>query len=90
MEYKNYTENGVIYNLENIWNYVENIEYWDCDDFKFDFWFRLNKHQRIFYEVMKLNGKLINNHNYEDSTQKLLNELIEKNKDNHIEIIWDD
>ena len=39
---------------------IKNYYYWDGDDLKFDFWYRLHRHQQIFYEVMKLNGKILN------------------------------
>jgi spermidine/putrescine-binding protein len=65
-------------------------DYWDTDDLKFDFWYRLQRHQQIFYEVMKLNGKNFNNNNYKDHTQELLDKLIEQNKDYNVEIIWED
>jgi hypothetical protein len=89
MENKDYVVNGVVYNLNNIWNYMDK-DYWDADDLKFDFWYRLQRHQQIFYEVMKLNGKNFNNNNYKDHTQELLDKLIEQNKDYNVEIIWDD
>lgn len=90
MDNKDYVVNGVVYNLNNIWDYMDK-DYWDGDDLKFDFWYRLQRHQQIFYEVMKLNGKNLNNNiNYKDYTKELLDELIEKNKDYNIEIIWED
>lgn len=89
MENKDYVVNGVVYNLNNIWNYMDK-DYWDADDLKFDFWYRLQRHQQIFYEVMKLNGKNFNNNNYKDHTQELLDKLIEQNKDYNVEIIWED
>jgi hypothetical protein len=90
MENKDYVVNGVVYNLNNIWNYMDK-DYWDTDDLKFDFWYRLQRHQQIFYEVMKLNGKNFNdNTNYTDNTQELLDKLIEKNKDYDVKIIFED
>ena len=91
MENKDYVVNGVVYNLNNIWNYMDK-DYWDADDLKFDFWYRLQRHQQIFYEVMKLNGKNFNNNNinYKDHTQELLDKMTEDNKDYNIEIIWED
>ena len=90
MENKDYVVNGVVYNLNNIWEYMDK-DYWDVDDLKFDFWYRLYRHQQIFYEVMKLNGKNLNdNINYKDNTKELLDKLTEKNKDYNIEIIWED
>ena len=89
MENKDYIVNGVVYNLNNIWNYMDK-DYWDADDSKFDFWYRLQRHQQIFYEVMKLNGKYFNNNNYKDHTQELLDKLIEQNKDYNVKIIWED
>jgi len=90
MDNNDYVVNGVVYNLNNIWDYMDK-DYWDGDDLKFDFWYRLQRHQQIFYEVMKLNGKNFNNNiNYKDYTKELLDELIEKNKDYNIEIIWED
>lgn len=84
-----YIENNVVYNLENIWNYVENIEFWDNDDNKFDFWYRFHKHNRIFYKVMELNGKLINE-NIKDCTEELIKQMEIDNKNNNVELIWDD
>jgi hypothetical protein len=89
IENKDYVVNGVVYNLNNIWDYMDK-DYWDADDLKFDFWYRLQRHQQIFYEVMKLNGKNFNNNNYKDHTQELLDKLIEQNKDYNVEIIWED
>jgi len=90
MENKNYTVNGIDYNLNNIWDYMDK-DYWDADDLKFDFWYRLHRHQQIFYEVMKLNGKNLNNNiNYKDNTKELLDKLIEENKHYNVKIIWED
>lgn len=90
MENKDYVVNGVAYNLNNIWDYMDK-DYWDTDDLKFDFWYRLQRHQQIFYEVMKLNGKNFNdNINYTDNTPELLDKLIEKNKDYDVKIIFED
>ncbi len=90
MENKDYVVNGVVYNLNNIWNYMDK-DYWDDDDLKFDFWYRLQRHQQIFYEVMRLNGKNFNNNiNYNDHTQELLDKMTEDNKNYNIEIIWED
>ncbi len=90
MENKDYVLNGVIYNLGNIWEYMRK-DYWDVDELKFDFWYRLNRHQQIFNEVMKINGiNMKNNENCEDNTKKLLDEMKELNKDYKIEITWDD
>jgi hypothetical protein len=90
-----YKENGNVYNLNNIYEYLEK-DYWDADDLKFDFWFRLQRHQQIFYEVMKRNNiKLGNRHNEEnknkiDCTQKLLEEMKEKNKNHNVVLLWND
>jgi len=97
MDNKNYVVNGISYNLNNIWEYMDK-DYWDDDDLKFDFWYRLYRHKQIFYEVMKINGKTINNNNdckcinndCKDNTQKLLDMMTEANKDYNIEIIWED
>ena len=90
-----YKENGNVYNLNNIYEYLEK-DYWDADDLNFDFWFRLQRHQQIFYEVMKRNNiKLGNRHNEEnknkiDCTQKLLEEMKEKNKNHNVVLLWND
>ena len=90
MENKDYVLNGNVYNLDNIWDYMDK-DYWDADDLKFDFWYRLQRHQQIFYEVMKLNGKIFNdNNNYKDYTRELIDRMTELNKDYNIEIIWED
>ena len=90
MENKDYVLNGNVYNLDNIWDYIDK-DYWDADDLKFDFWYRLQRHQQIFYEVMKLNGKIfIDNVNYKDNTKELIDRMTELNKDYNIEIIWED
>ena len=90
MENKDYVLNGNVYNLDNIWDYMDK-DYWDADDLKFDFWYRLQRHQQIFYEVMKLNGKILNdNNNYKDNTKELIDRMTELNKDYNIEIIWED
>jgi hypothetical protein len=90
MENKNYVLNGVVYNLNNIWEYMDK-DYWDADDLKFDFWYRLQRHKQIFYEVMKLNGKNFNdNVNYKDNTQELLHKMTEENRHYNVEIIWED
>ena len=36
---KDYICNGIVYNLDNIWEYMEK-NYWDTNDLKFDFWYR--------------------------------------------------
>lgn len=90
MENKDYVVNGNVYNLDNIWDYMDK-DYWDADDLKFDFWYRLQRHQQIFYEVMKLNGKIFNdNNNYKDHTRELIDRMTELNKDYNIEVIWED
>ena len=90
IENKDYVVNGNVYNLDNIWDYMDK-DYWDADDLKFDFWYRLQRHQQIFYEVMKLNGKIFNdNNNYKDHTRELIDRMTELNKDYNIEVIWED
>jgi hypothetical protein len=92
MKNKDYVVNGVVYNLNNIWEYMDK-DYWDSDDLKFDFWYRLQRHGQIFYEVMKLNGKNLNNNNnvnYKDHTQELLDKMTEDNKHYNIKIVWED
>ena len=91
MEIKNYIENGVVYNLSNIYEYLDK-DYWDADDLKFDFWYRLRRHQQIFYKVMEMNNIQLghNTDNYKDNTQKLLDEMTERNKNYNVKIIWDD
>ena len=90
MKNKDYIVNGVVYNLNNIWEYMDK-DYWDGDDLKFDFWYRLQRHQQIFYEVMKLNGiKFNNNDNLKDHTKELLEKMTEENKNYDIKIIWED
>jgi hypothetical protein len=90
IENKDYVVNGNVYNLNNIWEYMDK-DYWDADDLKFDFWYRLHRHQQILYEVMKLNGKILNdNNNYKDNTKELIDRMTELNKDYNIEIIWED
>lgn len=97
-ESKDYIVNGVVYNLDNIWDYMDK-DYWDSDDLKFDFWYRLYRHKQIFYEVMKLNGKKLRNidnisenenDNCQDRTQEFLDKMAKDNKDYNIEIIWED
>ena len=90
IENKDYVVNGNVYNLNNIWEKMDE-DYWDADDLKFDFWYRLYRHKQIFYEVMKLNGKILNNNkNYKDNTKELIDKMTELNKDYNIEIIWED
>ena len=92
MENKDYVVNGIVYNLNNIWEYMDK-DYWDADDLKFDFWYRLQRHQQIYYEVMKLNGKNVNgnnNVNCKDHTQELLDKMTEDNKHYNIKIVWED
>ena len=89
MENKDYIVNGNVYNLKNIWEYMDK-DYWDDDDLRFDFWYRLQRHQQIFYEVMKINGKNFKNYIGKDYTKELLEEMKEKNKNYIIEIIWED
>ena len=89
-ENKDYIVNGIVYNLNNIMEYMDK-DYWDADDLKFDFWYRLQRHQQIFYEVMKLNNiKLGNNNIDKDSTNELLEAMKEKNKNYNVKILWDD
>jgi hypothetical protein len=89
MKNNDYIVNDIVYNLDNIWEYMDK-DYWDSDDLKFDFWYRLQRHQQIFYEVMKLNDVKFNNNNHKDHTKELLEEMKEKNKNYSIEIIWND
>lgn len=77
MDYK-FNENT--YNLDNIREYM-NKDYWDVDDLKFDFWFRLLKHQDIINKVMELNGLINSNFTGNDNTYKLKQKLIDDNKD---------
>ena len=66
-------------------------DYWDEDDLKFDFWYRLHRHEQIFYKVMDLNGKIFNSSKEGiDHTKRLLEELKEKNKHNTVEMLWED
>ena len=82
MENTNYINNGVVYNLNNIW---------DADDLKFDFWYRLQRHQQIFYEVMKLNNiKLGIDNEDKDCTKELLEKIKQKNKKYNVKILWND
>lgn len=94
METKNYICNGIVYNLNNIWDYMEK-DYWDSDDLKFDFWYRLLRHQDIFNEVMKINGLVKSNFTGTDCTEKLKQEIYEKNKNQKpikidLDFNWDD
>jgi hypothetical protein len=95
MSNKDYKENGIVYNLDNIFDYMKK-DYWDADDLKFDFWFRLQRHDQIFYKVMELNNiKLGNRHHEEnkynvDCTKKLLEEMKEKRKGHNIQLLWND
>jgi hypothetical protein len=86
-----YDENGNIYNLNNIWDYMEK-DYWDIDDYKYyDFWGRMIRHNQIFYKVMELNGiTLGHKKSGKDCTKKLLEEMKEKNKNYKVQIIWED
>ena len=89
---KDYIVNGVKYNLNNIWEYMEK-DYWDADDLKFDFWYRLQRHQQIFNEVMERNKMVKSNSTGNDSTDELLKEMKKKNEGlEHLqcELIWDD
>ena len=89
-ESKDYVVNGNVYNIDNIWDYMEK-DYWDEDDLKFDFWYRLYRHEQIFYKVMDLNGKIFNSSNEGiDQTKRLLEELKEKNKHYTVEMLWED
>lgn len=92
MSNKNYINNGVNYNLDNIWDYLRK-DYWDDEDLKFDFWYRLLRHQEIFNEVMKINGLNKSNFNGKDNTHKIKEELIQKNKEFEslmIDLEWED
>ena len=89
-ESKDYVVNGNVYNIDNIWDYMEK-DYWDEDDLRFDFWYRLHRHEQIFYIVMELNGKIFNSSKEgKDHTKELLEELKEKNKHYTVEILWED
>jgi len=56
-------------------------DYWDADDLKFDFWFRLFRHQEIFNKVIELNGLVKHNNNEIDQTEKLKTEIENMNKE---------
>lgn len=89
---KDFIDNGNVYNLDNIWEYMEK-DYWDADDLKFDFWYRLQRHQRIFYKVMELNNIKLGYSKYKnavDCTEEILKEMEEKRKKNKVKIIWED
>lgn len=74
-----YVVNGITYNVKNIREYMKK-DYWDADDLKFDFWFRLLRHQEIFNKVMELNGLVKSNYAENDNTEILIQQMIEKNK----------
>lgn len=87
---KDYIENGITYNLDNIWEYMEK-DYWDSDDLKFDFWYRMLRHQQIFNEVMERNGLIKSNYSEKDCTPKLLKKLKKKNKKyKFIKGVWEE
>lgn len=75
----NYTVNGVTYNMDNIMEYMKK-DYWDADDLKFGFWFRMDKHQGIINKVLELNGLVKSNFTGYDNTNRLKAEMEEKNK----------
>ena len=75
----NYTVNGITYNMDNIMEYMKK-DYWDVDDLKFNFWFRMDKHQYIINKVLELNGFVKNNFTGNDNTNRLKAELEVKNK----------
>lgn len=88
---KDYIVNGISYNVNNIWKFIDK-DYWDDDDLNLNFWHRLQRHNQIFYEVMRINNVKFGNHNnkYQDNTKALLDKMTEANKDYNIEIIWED
>ena len=89
---KDYIVNEITYNLDNIWEYMEK-DYWDGDDLKFDFWYRMLRHRDIFNEVMKRNGMVKSNSTGNDNTERLLKEMEEKNKGlEHLQCksVWED
>ena len=76
----NYTVNGVTYNMDNIMEYMKK-DYWDADDLKFGFWFRMDKHQGIINKVLELNGLVKSNFTGNDHTNRLKAEMEEKNRE---------
>ena len=66
---KDYKCNGVIYNLDNIMEYMQK-DYCNEEDLNFDFWYRLQRHQEIFNKVMEINGLVKNNFSAKFCTKK--------------------
>lgn len=64
--------------LDNMWEYLEK-DYWDADDLKFDFWFRLQRHQKMIFDLLEKNG-IMSNKIVGDDIEQLKKEIIEKNK----------
>ena len=76
---KDYVYNGQKYNLNNLEDYIKK-DYWDADDLKFDFWYRMHIHNMIINEVLELNGIKSNTIDI-DNSDRLKKEIIDKNKD---------
>jgi hypothetical protein len=76
---KIYRYKGIDFNLDNILTYME-YDYWDIDETKFDFWFRLSSHQTVFNKVLKINGYGINKNIGNDDIEKYKKELEETAK----------
>lgn len=73
-----YEYNGTKYNLENLKEYIKK-DYWDADDLKFDFWYRMHIHNMIINKVLELNG-IKSNPIEIDNSEKMKERIISKNK----------
>jgi hypothetical protein len=73
-----YIHNGTKYNLSNLKDYIQK-DFWDSDDLKFDFWYRMHIHNMIVNKVLELNG-IKSNPYTEDNSERLKKEISEKNK----------
>ncbi len=74
-------QNELENNMNKIWDFLKK-EYWEDDDLKFDFWYRIQKHQILIFEL--LNKKGIKSNNILIDNSERLKEEIKQKYDNVI------
>jgi hypothetical protein len=74
-------QNELENNMHKIWYYLKK-EIWEDDDLKFDFWYRIQNHQILIFEL--LNKKGIKSNNILIDNSERLKEEIKQKYDNVI------
>jgi hypothetical protein len=69
-------QNELENNMNKIWDYLKK-EYWEDDDLKFDFWYRIQKHQNLIFELLKKKGIKSNDITI-DNSEHLKREILQK------------